>query len=85
MGPYQVLPLRAIEDLVAMAMMGNSTFPKGPALLEYHYQIVQCHISGHSIGGGVLTLCRDAIGAFYNPKKVDTQLKKKPNLIKLIL
>ena len=39
-GPYQVLPLRAREDLGAMAMKGYSAFPKVPALLEPHHQIV---------------------------------------------
>ena len=38
-GPYQVLPLGAIEDLVAMAMKRYSAFPKAPALLEAHNQI----------------------------------------------
>ena len=39
-GPYQVLPLRARVDLGAMAMKGYSAFPKAPALLESHHQIV---------------------------------------------
>ena len=39
-GPYQVLPLRARVDLEAMAMKGYSVFPKVPALLEPHHQIV---------------------------------------------
>ena len=39
-GPYQVLPLRARVDLGAMAMKGCSVFPKAPALLEPHHQIV---------------------------------------------
>ena len=43
-----------------------SAFPKAPALLEPPYQIVLCNISGHSLWGGVLTLCRDAIGVFYS-------------------
>ena len=43
-GPYQVLPLRARVDLGAMAMKGYSKFPKAPALLEPHHQIVLCHI-----------------------------------------
>ena len=37
---YQVLPLRARVDLGAMAMKGYSAFPKAPALLEPHHQIV---------------------------------------------
>ena len=39
-GPYQVLLLQARVDLGAMAMKGYSTFPKAPALLEPHHQIV---------------------------------------------
>ena len=39
-GPYQVLPLKARGDLGAMAMKGYSAFPKAPALLEPHHQIV---------------------------------------------
>ena len=37
---YQVLPLWARVDLGAIAMKGYSTFPKAPALLELHHQIV---------------------------------------------
>ena len=43
-GPYQVLPFRAKVDLGAMAMKGLSAFPKAPASLEPHHQIVLCHI-----------------------------------------
>ena len=39
-GPYQVLPLRARVDLREMAMKGYSAFPKAPALLEPHHQII---------------------------------------------
>ena len=39
-----MLPLRARVDLGAMAMKRYSAFPKAPALLEPHYQIVLCHI-----------------------------------------
>ena len=38
--PYQVLPLRARVDFGAMAIKGFSAFPKAPALLEPHHQIV---------------------------------------------
>ena len=38
--PYQVLPLGARVDLGAMAMKGYSVFPKAPASLETHHQIV---------------------------------------------
>ena len=39
-GPYQVLPFQAKKDQGAMAMKGWSTFPKAPASLEPHHQIV---------------------------------------------
>ena len=39
-----MLPLWARVDLETMAMKEYSTFPKAPALLEPHHQIVQCHI-----------------------------------------
>ena len=39
-GPYQVLPCWARVDLGAMAVKGYSAFPKGPASLEPHHQIV---------------------------------------------
>ena len=39
--PYiQVLPFRARVDQEAMEIKGYSAFPKAPALLEPHYQIV---------------------------------------------
>ena len=38
--PYQVLPLWSRVDLRAMAMKGCSVFPKTPASLEPHPQIV---------------------------------------------
>ena len=39
-GLYQVLPLGARVDLGAMAMKEYCAFPKAPALLEPHDQIV---------------------------------------------
>ena len=36
-GPYQVLLLRAREDLGAIIMTGYSAFPKARASLELHY------------------------------------------------
>ena len=39
-----MLPLRARVDLGAMSIKGYSAFPKAPALLKPHYQIVFCHI-----------------------------------------
>ena len=38
--PFKVLPIRAKVDLGAMAMKEYSAFPKAPALLEPHHQIV---------------------------------------------
>ena len=40
MGPYQVLPFWARVNQGAMAMKGCSAFPKTPASMEPHYQIV---------------------------------------------
>ena len=39
-GPSQVLPLRARVDLGAMEMKWYSVFPKAPAFVEPHHQIV---------------------------------------------
>ena len=50
-GPYQVLSRRASVDLGAMAMKGCSVFPKAPALLGPHHQIVYCHIQDTRWGG----------------------------------
>ena len=41
-----MLPFRARVNLGSIAMKGYSAFPKAPALLEPHNQIVQCHIQG---------------------------------------
>ena len=38
--PYQVLPFPVRVDLGVMAIKGYSAFPKAPALLEPHHQIV---------------------------------------------
>ena len=63
-GPYGGLPFQARVDLGGMAMKGYSVFPKAPASLEPHLQIVQCHIQESHCG--VLPLCRGAVGVFYN-------------------
>ena len=39
-----MLPFRVRVDLGATAMKGCSAFPKAPASLEPHHQIVLCHI-----------------------------------------
>ena len=49
-GPYQVLPFWARVDLREMAMKGYSAFPKAPASLEPHHQIVLCHIQDTLVG-----------------------------------
>ena len=59
-GPYQVLQLRARVDVGAMAMKSGSVFPKPPAFLKPHHQIVLCHIQD-THWGGVLPLCRGAV------------------------
>ena len=53
-----MLPRRARVDLGAMAIKGYSAFPKAPALLELHYQIVS--YPGHSLGGGLISLQRSS-------------------------
>ena len=52
-----------------MAMKGYSAFPKAPALLEPHHQIVYCHIQDTRWGGG-LPLCREAVSVFYSPSRL---------------
>ena len=60
-GPYQVLPPRARMDLEAMAIKGYSAFPKAPALLETHHQIVYCHIQDTRwVGWGLTPLQRSS-------------------------
>ena len=49
-GPYLVLSLRARVNLRAMAMKEYSTFPKAPALLEPHHQIVFSVLSRTLVG-----------------------------------
>ena len=39
-GPYQVLPRRGRVNLGGVAIEGCSAFPKAPASLEPHHQIV---------------------------------------------
>ena len=39
-------------NLEAMAMKGYSAFPKDPALLKPHNQIVSCHIQDSRLGWG---------------------------------
>ena len=44
-----MLPLRATVDLGSMAMKEYSAFPKAPAVLEHHHQIIVSY-PGHSMG-----------------------------------
>ena len=55
----QLLSLRDRVNLGAVTMKGYSTFPKAPALLEPHPQIVLYHIQEtHGRGGLTLQRCR---------------------------
>ena len=63
-----MLPLRVRIDLWAMAMKGLSTFPKAPASLEPHFQIIYCHIQDTS--WGIIPFCREAIGIFSRPNRL---------------
>ena len=55
-------------DQGAMAMKGYSAFPKAPALLEPHHQIVKYRIQ--NTRWAVLTLCRDIVGVFYRLRRL---------------
>ena len=61
-GPNQVLPLRVIVDLGAMATKGYSAFPKAP---DYSISYL-----GHTLME-VLPLCKDSVGVFYSPTNWD--------------
>ena len=57
-GPNQVLPFRSRVDAGAMVTKVCSAFPKAPASLEPHHQIVKCHIQDTRWGGGLTPLQR---------------------------
>ena len=67
-----MLPYRARVDLGAMAIKGYSAFPKAPASLDRHHEIVYCYIQDTrwGWGGGFLPLCRGAVGVFYSPSRL---------------
>ena len=65
-GSYQVLPLRARVDLGAMAMKGYSTFPQGSSIAGTSPSDCLVSYPGQSLGG-ILPLCRGAVGVFYSP------------------
>ena len=68
-GPYQVLPPRARVDLGAMEIMGHTAFPKAPAFLETHHQIVYGH-NRTLVSRGVLPHCGGTVGVFYSPSRL---------------
>ncbi len=57
-----------------MAIKGYSAFPKAPALLEPHHQIVSCHNQDTPWGRGVLPICREAGSVFYSPSRLGNQI-----------
>ena len=71
--PNQVLPLRTRMDLGAMTMKEYSTFPK----LCHYWSLTIKFLSGHSFGGGVLPLCIDTVGVFYDPSRLDWNIMAK--------
>ena len=67
-------------------MKGHSAFPKVTALLEPHHQTVLFNIQDTRCGG-VLPLCRCAVGVFYSPSRlgkleswIDKSLKAGSNI-----
>ena len=68
-----MLPFRARVDLWAIAIKGYFAFPKAPALLKPHHQIVQGHIPGHSLLV-VTPVCRDAVGIFFSPSRLSYRI-----------
>ena len=67
-GPYQVPPLQVKVGLGVMLMKGYSAFPKAPALLEPHHQIV--FLISRTLMGEVLLLRRDTVDVFYSPSRL---------------
>ena len=51
-----------------MVMKEYSTFPKDPALLKPHHQIV--YMQDSCCVWGVLPLCREAVGVFYSSSQM---------------
>ena len=69
-----MLPPQARVDQEAVAVKGYSTFPKAPASLEPHHQIVSWTL----VEVGVLSFCRDAVGVFCSPNQLGYPLNGKP-------
>ena len=65
-----MLPFQARVDMGAMATKGYSTFPKAPASLEPHYQIVWCHIQDTRLRGG-LTLSAEVHLCILQPQPTE--------------
>ena len=57
-----------------MPMKGYSEFPKAPALLESHHPTFWCHIQD-THWREVLPLCRDTVGVFCSPSRMDHSLE----------
>ena len=74
MGLCQVLPLLARVDLRAMSVKGYSAIPKAPALPEFHESYCFVTYPGTSLSGGVLPICKDAVGLFYGPDRLGFQI-----------
>ena len=55
-------------DQGAMAMKEYSAFPKAPALMEPHHQILSFISS--TVIRGVLPLCRNAVSVSYSPNRL---------------
>ena len=69
MGHYQVLPLQVRVDQGTIAMKRYTTSSEAPALMEPHHNSLISY-PGNSLGGGVLSLCWDAVSVFYSPSQL---------------
>ena len=72
-GPYQMLLLRVKMDLGPMVMKRYSIFPWSLAIRLFNIILMTLDV-------GVLPLCRDAIGVFYSPTRLDS-VRRKPILL----
>ena len=71
--PYYVLPFRTRADLGAMAKKGT---PHSPKLQRYWNLTIRLFsiIFRTLIGGGVSSLCREAVGLFYSYNRLSMEL-----------
>ena len=74
-----MLPLGVRVDLGAMAVKGYSTLPKDPEQEPHHQMQFSVIYPGHSLGGGFLPLCRDAVGVFSRLSSAQFYLKGTDN------